>query len=93
VVYAFSPEGKYTNKFGSEGDLPGQFSWPSAIAVDGQGRVYIGDTNSVHVYTTDGRFIADFPIQGSINSMVMDERGHLWVLGGGKVTQYILQEQ
>ena len=93
VVYAFSPEGKYTNKFGSEGDLPGQFSWPSAIAVDGQGRVYIGDTNSVHVYTTDGRFIADFPIQGSINSMVMDEGGHLWVLGGGKVTQYILQEQ
>jgi hypothetical protein len=91
VVYAFSPEGKYTNKFGSVGDQPGQFRYPRAISVDGQDKVYIGDTNSVLVYTADGRFITDFPIRDSANSMVLDEPGNLWVLGGGKVTQYVIQ--
>jgi outer membrane protein assembly factor BamB len=93
VVYVFSPEGKFTNKFGSVGDQPGQFSDPRAISVDGQDQVYIGDTDSVHVYTADGRFITDFPTQDSADSMVMDEQGNLWILGGGKVTQYVKQGQ
>jgi hypothetical protein len=92
-VYVFSPDGKYLNKFGSEGDQPGQFEWPAAIAVDGQDRVYIGDTRVIHVYSADGRFIADFPTQDSATSMVMDEQGNLWVLGGGKVTEYMIQER
>lgn len=93
VVYVFSPEGKYTNKFGSIGDQPGQFRYPRAISVDGQDQVYIGDTDSVHVYTAEGRFITDFPTQDSINSMVMDEQGNLWVLGGGTVTEYVKQDR
>jgi outer membrane protein assembly factor BamB len=93
VVYVFSPEGKFTNRFGSVGDQPGQFKYPRAISVDGQDQVYIGDTDSVHVYTADGRFITDFPTQDSANSMVMDEQGNLWILGGGKVTQYVVQSR
>ncbi len=93
VVYVFSPEGKYTNKFGSKGNQPGQFNNPSAISVDGQDQIYIGDTDFVHVYTADGRFITDFPTRDWPNSMVMDEQGHLWVLGGGNVTQYIKRGQ
>lgn len=91
VVYVFSPEGKYINKFGSVGDQPGQFRYPRAISVDGQDQVYIGDTNSIHVYTADGRFITDFPTEGSTDSMVLDEQGNLWVLGGEKVTKYVIQ--
>ena len=90
AVYVFSPDGRFLNKFGSEGDQPGQFSWPSAIAVDGQDRVYIGDTQMIHVYSADGRFIDEFPTQDSVTSMVVDEQGNLWVLGGGRVTQYVL---
>jgi outer membrane protein assembly factor BamB len=93
VVYVFSPDGKFTNKFGSVGDQPGQFKYPRAISVDGQDQVYIGDTDSVHVYSADGRFITDFPTQDSADSMAMDEQGNLWVLGGGKVTEYVRQGQ
>ena len=91
VIYVFSPDGKYLNKFGSIGDQPGQFNSPSAISVDGQDQVYIGDMDTVHVYSADGRFITDFPLQSSAGSMVLDEQGNLWVLGGGKVTEYVMQ--
>jgi outer membrane protein assembly factor BamB len=92
VVYAFSPEGQYLDKFGSIGDQPGQFNYPRAIIVDGQGRIYVGDTRAVHVFTADGRFVTDFPTLAAVESMVIDEKGTLWVLGGEKVTQYVRQE-
>jgi len=37
AVFKFGPNGKYINKFGSDGDEQGQFRAPDAIAVDGQG--------------------------------------------------------
>ncbi len=65
-----------------------QSSNPGSICVDGPGRVYVGDMNVVHVYEGDGRLIADFPVHGGLDSMVVDEQGSLWLLGGEKVTKY-----
>jgi sugar lactone lactonase YvrE len=87
VVYVFSPQGKYTDKFASGG---GSFG---SICVDGQDRVYIGDSRVVHVFSADGRLIDDFPLQDSADAMVVDEQGSLWILGGDQVTQYILSER
>ena len=36
-------EGDFLASLGSSGDLPGQFSKPSDIAVDGEGDVYVTD--------------------------------------------------
>jgi hypothetical protein len=90
VVYVFSPQGKYTDKFDGTGGKTMQYSNPGSITVDGQDRVYIGDTSVVHVYSEDGSLIADFPIRAWVNSMVVDEQGNLWLLGGDKITKYTL---
>ncbi len=88
VVYVFSPQGKYLDKFDGTGGQTMQYSNPRSICVDGQDRVYIGDTQVVHVYTADGRLISDFPVKNGPDSMVVDEQGSLWLLGGGQVTKY-----
>ncbi len=90
VVYVFSPQGKYVDKFDATGGQTMQYSNPRSICVDGQDRVYIGDTNVVHVYSGDGRLMADFPVRDIPDSMVVDEQGSLWLLGGDKVTKYTL---
>jgi sugar lactone lactonase YvrE len=90
VVYVFSPQGKYTDKFDGTGGKTMQYSNPGSICVDGQDRVYIGDTSGVHVYSGDGRLIADFPVADWVDSMVVDEQDNLWLLGGDKVTKYTL---
>jgi sugar lactone lactonase YvrE len=82
VIYAFSPQGKYLNHFSSRG------SNPDSIEVDGQGQIYVGDSNVVHVLTPDGQFVADFPAGVFVRGMAMDEKGSLWVVSGDKVTQF-----
>ena len=84
MVYVFSPQGKFTDKFDAAGGFSG------SICVDGQDRVYIGDSRVVHVFSADGRQIDDFPLQSSVEAMVVDEQGSLWILGGDKVSQYTL---
>jgi DNA-binding beta-propeller fold protein YncE len=46
AVFKFTPEGKFVNRFGSRGDQVGQLTAPQAIAVDGQGRVYVSDLST-----------------------------------------------
>jgi len=92
LVYAFSPQGKYINHFGSHGNNPGQFNFTNSIAVDGQGQIYIGDSFKVHVFSPDGQFIADFPTGVSVDAMAFDEKGALWVVSRDKVTQFVKQK-
>lgn len=64
AVFRFDANGKYINRFGSEGDEPGQFTAPSAIAVDGQGRIYVSDFSQIKIFETDGRYVGSFPTNG-----------------------------
>lgn len=92
LVYAFSPQGKYLNHFGSQGNNPGQLNFANSIAVDGQGQIYVSDSNAVHVFSTDGQLVTDFPTKPSGDAMVFDEKGALWVVSRDKVTQYVKQK-
>jgi DNA-directed RNA polymerase subunit RPC12/RpoP len=92
LVYAFSPQGKYLNHFGNQGNNPGQLDSANSIAVDGQGQIYIGDSFKVHVFSTDGQFVTDFPAKPSVDAMVFDEKGALWVVSRDTVTQYVLKK-
>ena len=63
AVFKFSPDGKFMTRFGDAGDQPGQFRAPSAIAVDGKGRVYVSDFKGVQVFDSNGRYLAVFKPQ------------------------------
>ena len=58
AVFKFSPEGRFINRFGSSGEQPGQFRAAHAIAVDGQGRIYVSDVKGIQVFGPDGRYLA-----------------------------------
>ena len=79
AVFKFNPKGKYVNKFGSDGDQPGQFRAPFAIAVDGRGRIYVSDFKGIQVFENDGRYIDLIDPEGAIFGMVFDDENNLYV--------------
>ena len=90
AIFKFSANGTYQSRFGSAGDQPGQFSNANGIAIDSQNMLYVAESSRVSMFTTDGRFIRAFSIQGSANAVVLDAEGNLFVTDGSTVTQYAL---
>jgi sugar lactone lactonase YvrE len=79
AVFKFGPDGKYLNKFGSDGDKPGQFRAPYAIAVDGQGNVYVSDVKGIQVFDKDGRYVDVINLDGACFGMAFDDQGKLYI--------------
>jgi len=91
AVLRYDSTGRYINRFGSAGNEPGQLSAPLSIAVDGQGRVYVGDSWGVEVFERDGRFARRIEVEGPPFGITIDEQGRLWVVNGTQVLQYELE--
>jgi sugar lactone lactonase YvrE len=79
-VFIFGPDGKYISRFGSDGHEPGQFSAVSAIAVDGQSRVYVGGGHEIEVFTSDGRYLDLIWTDGVASGLAFDDQGRLYVV-------------
>jgi DNA-binding beta-propeller fold protein YncE len=79
AVFKFSPEGKFLTRFGDAGDQPGQFRAPSAIALDGKGRVYVSDFKGVQVFDSAGRYLTVFKPEGPASGMVFNDKDELFV--------------
>ena len=60
-------EGEYFGTFGSFGEGDGQFTSPSGIAIDSQGRVYVSDEHlhRIAVFDAAGRFLSKFGTEGT----------------------------
>ncbi|OLE54860.1 MAG: hypothetical protein AUG51_05830 [Acidobacteria bacterium 13_1_20CM_3_53_8] len=89
AVYRFSPDGRFTGKFGSSGNSPGQFKMPNAIAVDNQSRIYVSDSSSfeIQVFAADGRLLKTIKAPHSVNAMTFDAANNLFVLSRNKVSK------
>lgn len=92
AVFKFSPEGKFITRFGDEGDQPGQFRAPSALAVDGKGRVYVSDFKGVQVFDSNGRYLAVFKPDGNASGMVFNDRNELFIAARDHVLRLALAE-
>ena len=92
AVFKFSPEGKFLTRFGDAGDQPGQFRAPSALAVDGKGRVYVSDFKGVQVFDTNGRFLASFNPEGTASGMVFNDKNELFVAARKQVLKLALKD-
>lgn len=66
-VVKFSKEGRYVTAWGKKGKAPGEFNLPHAIAVDKQGRVYVGDRENyrLQIFDADGKFLKEWTNVGS----------------------------
>lgn len=90
AVFVFSPEGKYVSRFGSSGSQPGQFSHPSAIAVDSRGYIYVADRSNVDVFENSGRFVGIAPLGMSVSGMAFDANDDLYVVSRTSVARYTI---
>ena len=78
VVFKFSSEGQFASQFGSNGNEPGTFMGTvSAIAVDGQGRIYVADFQGIQMFDNNGRFLHLIPIDGVARDMAFNNQGEL----------------
>jgi uncharacterized Zn finger protein (UPF0148 family) len=92
AVFRFTPEGKFVNRFGSQGDEPGQFRAPWSIAVDGQGRVYVGDFKGIQVFDGDGRYLDLIKVDGPAFGLAFNDQNELFVAARHQVIKYVLQQ-
>ena len=59
-IVIFTRDGEFIDAWGTKGSDPGQLDCPHSIALDSQGRVFVGDrsNNRIQIFTPDGGFIA-----------------------------------
>jgi len=58
-IMKFSKDGKFIKTWGKKGSGPGELDIPHALAMDSQGRLFVGDRNNnrIQIFDQDGKFI------------------------------------
>ena len=92
-VFKFGRDGKFINRFGSGGDQPGQLRAAYSIAVDGYGRVYVGDMKGIQVFDANGRYLTIIDVKGMAFGMVFNDKNELFVVARDHVSKYAVQGQ
>ncbi len=86
AVLKFGPDGKFIDLFGG-GDGPGALDSPMAIAVDGQGRIYVSElVGPIKIYDSGGQYINSINVQGL--GMRFNDAGEMFVASRTKVLKY-----
>ena len=93
AVFKFARDGKFMNRFGGGGDQPGQLRSAYSIAVDGYGRVYVGDMKGIQVFDTNGRYVNVLKPKGMAFGMVFNDKNELFVVARDRVIKYAVQAQ
>jgi len=80
-IVKFSPEGKFLSAWGKKGSAPGEFDTPHAIAIDSQGRIFVGDrgNNRIQIFDQDGKFLAEWKQFGRPSGIFIDQHDTLYV--------------
>jgi streptogramin lyase len=82
-----------TLKFGAEGIGPGSFSDARSIALDGEGRIYVGEYTGgrVQVFDREGKFITQWFADRSmpLRKLAADRRGTVYVVQRGKIQKFV----
>jgi len=98
-VYKLSADGTYVNKFGGPSDVsasgdppPSQLHWPSSMACDSQGRIYIGNSSGIKVYDKAGNYIASFGDNQFAYGIAIDDQDTIYACFATTVRKYALQK-
>lgn len=79
-------------EFGSEGISAGQFKDARSVAVDGNGRIYVGEYQGgrVQVFDAQGKFITQWMVDAKtpLRNLAADRRGKVYAVQSGKITSY-----
>jgi DNA-binding beta-propeller fold protein YncE len=67
TVQKFTSSGSYLAQWGTEGSGDGQFGYPTGVAVDASGNVYVADQGNCRIqkFTSDGAYVTQWGTLGS----------------------------
>jgi len=78
MIFRFTPEGKFVNKFVQSMNSCG-------IAVDTQSNIYVSDDSSIQVYSNNGQPFASVPETGRATAFALDKGNNIYLLVDDKV--------
>ena len=80
-VVKFASDGSYLTEWGQTGYGPGEFRTLHAIAIDSQGRIFVGDrsNNRIQIFDQDGTFLAQWTQFGRPSGIFFDEHDRIYV--------------
>lgn len=73
-IIVYTPDGKEVRRWGSSGTGPGQFIYPTDVAFDDRGRVFVseyGDNDRIQVFDLQGNFLFSFGSFGTGDGQLM----------------------
>ncbi len=79
-VQKFSKDGTFIKQWGKTGTGPGEFLDPHALAMDSQGRLFVGDrkNNRIQIFDQDGNHIASWTQFGRPSGIYIDDNDILY---------------
>ncbi len=80
-VVKFTGDGKFLKAWGKTGYGPGEFRTLHAIALDAQGRIFVGDrsNNRIQIFDQEGKFLAMWTQFGRPSGIYFDEKDQIYV--------------
>ncbi len=80
-IVRFAPDGRFVGAWGREGTGPGEFRGIHALAMDTQGRLFVGDraNQRIQVLTQDGAHLATWTQFGSPSGIYIDSDDRIYV--------------
>ena len=80
-VVKFSSDGKFIKTWGKKGSAPGELDIPHAIAMDSQGRLFVGDrqNNRIQIFDQDGKFLDQWTQFSRPSGIFIDGKDNIYV--------------
>ena len=80
-VLKFTKDGRFIKAWGKRGAAPGDFETPHGLAMDSQGRLFVGDreNNRVQIFDQDGKFLDAWKQFGRPSGIFIDRNDILYV--------------
>jgi LSD1 subclass zinc finger protein len=80
-------------KFGSDGIGPGMFKDARSVAVDGEGRIYVGEylkSGRIQVFDAEGKFITQWAIDPKmpLRDLTADRKGTVYLVQRGEINRF-----
>ena len=102
-ILKFDSDGNYLLQWGSYGSGNTQFNYPTGVAVDKLGNVYVSDkdNNRIQKFKSDGTYVTQWGSQGSGNSqfdnpegIAVDTSGNVYVAdpGNNRIQEFALDQ-
>lgn len=95
AIQKFDSSGNLLTQWGGSGSGDGQFSWPTGVATDTSGDVYVADSgnNRIQMFSSSGAFIIGFGTAEHLSdpeSVAADPYGYVYVAdtGNNRIQKY-----